>query len=128
VHAVGLAVKKECNAIRRAADKYDGDDQAFAQWATKFYESHGECVAESIMPACRTLAKLAGVAIDDVEQLAGDYAVNYVSESRELLSDAHCDGQVKQLCDEWMRERPATVAVALTDLITSKMEDENVSE
>ncbi|MFH1605237.1 MAG: phage portal protein [Pseudomonadota bacterium] len=121
--AADRVLRKEAKAAKRAA----GKPETFSEWSAKFYAAQGTYVREAMRTPAELLAELCAVsvgrAVSDpllaVALVEVDlYAEMHLLRSESDLAEAHLAGNVEQICDGWLINRPGEAALYLTDHIT----------
>lgn len=114
-------VRKEVNAVTRAAKKYAGDATAFGVWAEKFYAEHAAAVAEALGPVTQSLARLCGVSDDEkvgkIGELLRSVAGLWCAMAREAVTACADPAAVAAWCDERVISFPASAAGGVVELV-----------
>lgn len=117
VDAAARLVRKEVNAVTRAARKYQGDPAAFGAWADAFYvELTAEASAAFEAPA-QVLGHL--INRETPADLAARLAQVFEG-SRGTMAVRFAAGTLAEWCADWANVAPPAMAAAITDLIIGK--------
>lgn len=108
-------VRKEVNAVKRAAVKYHGNVKAFNEWAASFYSEHEGTTYEALEPPIRTMCRIIDAAVNDgaIRRYAQASCKASLTEAVERFKA----GTAASMVEEWQAQRPATVAAMLTDWV-----------
>lgn len=131
--AASRVIHKEIMAATRAAKTHAGDTDGFHLWTADFYNKHLSYVSDAFEAPVLSLAELASESgglsprlLSVADTLIKVYAMEHISQSVAELHDAFAGGAVEFCCEQWEINRPAAIAVQLTDQTVSLTFEEPV--